>query len=338
MRILIIGATGGSHIGGSFFRAAGQLGYEAEFLDVAKAWRLGTLPQKVFWHFLGRRPLQLGAFSRQVVQACDIFRPDALISTGMAPVAMGVLRACHKMGVKCVNYSTDDPFSKVGRAAWFLMALPEYDVVFTPRRANIGELRNHGCPKVEYLPFGYDQELFYPPKELIAEEMASDLFFAGMADQGRLPFIAAALQAKLNVRLHGNCWDRYIETRDVSLGQADIPTIRRAISACRVALCGVRHENRDGNSMRTFEIPAVGACMVAEDTAEHREIFGEDGLRVRYFKTPTEMVEKTQWLLAHPAERERMKSSVHQHITTGQNTYTDRLSSMVNILMNSSDE
>ena len=330
MRILIVGATGGSHIGSSFHRAAEKLGHESEFLDIAEAWHHGTISQKVFWHFLGRRPLRLHSFGERVVQTCTRFRPDVLISTGMAPLTAGVLRSCRDMGVRCLNFSTDDPFSKSGRATWFLTGLVNYDLIFTPRHANIGDLKNHGCARIEYLPFGYDSDLFFPPNDPVAGEMASDLFFAGAADQGRVPFIAAALESGLKVRLHGRYWDRYPRTRGVSLGQADIPTIRRAVSACRVALCGVRHENRDGNSMRTFEIPAVGACMVVEDTMEHREIFGSDGMRVLYFKTPSQMVEQTKWLLERPHERTRLKQDVHQHITAGRNTYADRLTAMLN--------
>jgi len=224
-----------------------------------------------------------------------------------------------------VNYSTDDPFNKARPAPWFLSALPGYDIIFTPRRANLDDFKIHGCARVEYLPFGYDPDLFYLPTEPMMEQMASDLFFAGAADRGRLPFIAAALKAGLKVRLHGIYWDRHAETRGVSLGQADIPTLRRAIQACRVALCVVRHENRDGNSMRTFEVPAVGACMVAEDTEDHREIFGGEGECVLYFKTPEEMVRKTKWLLAEDAERERLKRQAHEGIVRGQNTYGDRL-------------
>ena len=84
--------------------------------------------------------------------------------------------------------------------------------------------------------------------------------------------------------------------------------------------------------MRIFELPAVGACMVVEDTAEHREIFGEEGGCVLYSKTPDEMVNKTKWLLERPDERERLKRNAHQHIISGRNTYGDRLASMINYL------
>lgn len=84
--------------------------------------------------------------------------------------------------------------------------------------------------------------------------------------------------------------------------------------------------------MRTFEVPAVGACMVVEDTLEHRQIFGEDGARVVYFKTAGEMVERTRMLLANEILRKKLRDNVHLHITKGVNTYADRLARMLNAL------
>jgi hypothetical protein len=179
------------------------------------------------------------------------------------------------------------------------------------------------------LPFGYDPDLFFAESADANCIQSDDLLFAGTADGQRVPYIAAAIEAGLAVRLHGIYWDRFQETRKIALGQADIPTLRNAIASCKVSLCLVRHENRDGHSMRTFEIPPVGACMVVEDTIEHREIFGSDTERVSYFSSPTEMLQRTRSLLSQQPIRERMAVAVQKHIVEGRNTYADRLESML---------
>ena len=94
-------------------------------------------------------------------------------------------------------------------------------------------------------------------------------------------------------------------------------------------LCRVRRANRDGHVMRSFEIPAVGGFMVAEDTAEHREIFGAEGERVCYFRTPAEAVERTRWAMSHPEERARMAASARALVIGGAHTYRDRLERML---------
>jgi spore maturation protein CgeB len=76
-------------------------------------------------------------------------------------------------------------------------------------------------------------------------------------------------------------------------------------------------------------MPAIGACMLVEDTGEHREIFGGDREAVVYFRSIGEMVEKLRWLLDHDCERRRLAASVHRLIISGKNTYKDRLISML---------
>ena len=98
----------------------------------------------------------------------------------------------------------------------------------------------------------------------------------GGADRDRVPFIAALGAAGFSIALYGDHWDRFPETKPYDRGYADPQTLRQATAAAKIALCLVRRANRDGHVMRSFEIPAIGACMLVEDTEEHREIFGPD--------------------------------------------------------------
>jgi spore maturation protein CgeB len=81
--------------------------------------------------------------------------------------------------------------------------------------------------------------------------------------------------------------------------------------------------------MRSFEVPAIGACMLAEDTAEHREIFGGDDEAVAYFGSIDEMVEKLRWLVKHDGERRRLAQAAYRLIRRGKHTYQDRLVTML---------
>ena len=81
--------------------------------------------------------------------------------------------------------------------------------------------------------------------------------------------------------------------------------------------------------MRSFEIPAIGGFMLAEDTQEHREILGPEGQCVLYFTSPAEAIEKARWALKNPVERRRMARAAHERIITGHNTYKDRLEQML---------
>ncbi len=69
--------------------------------------------------------------------------------------------------------------------------------------------------------------------------------------------------------------------------------------------------------------------MLAEDTREHREIFGEDGDSVRYFNTAPEMMERLRRLLSSAEERGRLAQRARGRITGGENRYLDRLQTMM---------
>jgi spore maturation protein CgeB len=69
--------------------------------------------------------------------------------------------------------------------------------------------------------------------------------------------------------------------------------------------------------------------MIAEDTGEHRELFGEEGECVLYFGGAREAIKKANWALGHASERRRMAAAAHQRIAQGGNTYRDRLLKML---------
>ncbi len=332
LKLLIIGQTGGTNVGESFLKAAISLKIEPVFINFRLAYSKSQLINQIYWHLLHKRHPKIKKFSQHVLQTCYEIRPQVILSTGIAPITKRVLENIGQMGVVCCSFLTDDPWSSTHYARWFFTALPFYDVIFTPRRANMADLKKIGCKNVVYLPFGFDPDLFYPEEAVNAEEksqFSSDILFAGGADQDRVNYISALINAGFRVGLYGSYWERYPQTRNFTKGQADVRTLRLATGNTKIALCLVRRANRDGNSMRTFEVPAVGACMLAEETQEHREIFGEEGQAVVYFRTIEEMLKKTTWLLAHEQERQKLAQNVHWLICQGGHTYKDRLQTIL---------
>ncbi len=333
-KVLVVGDPGVFHVGAHLSRAAAALGLRVMFCDATKAFGAPAWVTKVNWWLRGHRPPRLRAFSRQVAEACREFLPSWMLTTGLAPVEAWALEAIGKLGVGRLNYLTDDPWNPAHRPPWFLEALPLYDHVFSPRRANLAELRQAGCPTVSYLPFAYAPEVHFAEPRVSPEEekqFVSDVVFVGSGDRDRVPYISRMVREGFNLGLYGNRWQRFRETRGLSPGQADVRTMRLAIRGAKVALCLVRRANRDGNTMRTFEIPAIGTCMLTEDTEEHRDIFGRDGEAVAYFGSVEEMMQKLRWLLEHNEERRRLARAAHERITRGRHTYKDRLITMVGL-------
>ncbi|MGQ0737268.1 MAG: CgeB family protein [Acidobacteriota bacterium] len=330
-KLIIVGGSGGTNIGDSLLRGAGSLHLTARLIDASAAYRAPWPVARVNWWLRDHRPSRLRSFGKGVVEECRRFTPTTLLAIGLAPLTREALDEIGGLGIHTISYLTDDPWNPSSRSRWFFDALPGYGRVFSPRQANLSDLRRHGCARVGYLPFGVDPDLFYP--EALSEDdrrrYQSDVFFAGGADPERVPFVAALIQAGLDVALHGDYWGRFADTRAANRGHATPEVVRKGMQAAKLCLCLVRRANRDGLSMRSFEIPAVGGCMLAEDTAEHRALFGSDGEAVGYFQGPTDMVDTARRLIADPRQRARMAQAAHRLVSSQQSTYRDRLRTML---------
>jgi spore maturation protein CgeB len=334
MKLLLIGNRGGTNVAACFERAAHQLGIAPTILEARLAMDGSRWVVRFNWWLRSRRPTRLRWFSHQVVAHCQREQPDLLITTGAAPLTREALCIIGTLGIWRVSYLTDDPWNPAHRATWFLDALPEYDTVFSPRRSILEDLHGLGMSAIHYLPFAYDPHLHFSEPPATAEEQEhydADIVFIGTGDRDRVPLIAALAQQQFHISLYGSYWERFRATRLFTHGQADVSILRRATTGARVALCLVRRANRDGHVMRSFEIPAIGACMLVEDTAEHREIFGAEGEAVAYFRTIDEMIAKLRWLLDHDDERRRLAFAAHRRIVDGNHTYRDRLLTILNI-------
>jgi len=332
-RVVIVGNEGGTNVGGSLHRASAALPVEARLLNAYEAFAGPRIISRFNWWMRGRRPSHLRSFSRRVVRVCEEVRPKWLLTTGFAPLERQALDQIKRLGIETISYLTDDPWNEGGLRKWFFDALVAYDRVCSTRRANIADLERLGCRSVQYVPFGFDEDLFFPepPLPFEAATYATDVFFAGGADADRIPYLSAILDAQLTLSLYGDYWSRFRETRTATRGHASPEVLRKAIAGAAVCLCLVRRSNRDGHSMRSFEVPAAGGCMLVEDTDEHREFFGPSNEAVVYFQSIPDMIESVRRLVHEPETRSRLARAAHYKIAHGGFTYRDRMSSLLQL-------
>ena len=83
--------------------------------------------------------------------------------------------------------------------------------------------------------------------------------------------------------------------------------------------------------MRSFEAAAIGGCILAEDTADHRELFGPENHAVCYFRTIAEMVQQAKSLVADSEARRRLSLQLAKRLATGSHTYAHRLAAMLRL-------
>jgi spore maturation protein CgeB len=330
MTLLIVGFTEPGHMGNYLGAAAKQLGLDYTMVDAAKAHARSRIARSFYRHLCDKRPAWLRRFGDQVIDISVAARRNVVLTTGCAPLNRSHIERLCQLGIRVINYSTDDPWNPTQRAEWFLSALPAYDAIFTTRRANINDLRGCGVRAVHYLPFAYDPEVHRPSNDV--QGAPSDVLFVGGCDADRLPLINALIDQGLQLALFGGYWDRYSKTRSFWRGIASQEAIRSASAATRVCLCLVRRANRDGHTMRSFEAAAIGGCILAEDTADHRELFGPNDHAVRYFKDIPEMVQQAKSLIADPDARQRLTFQLRETFERRKHTYANRLATMLETL------
>lgn len=328
----IVGNKSDSHIGNHLSLAAETLKIKHELIDTNNAFIGNKILRKVLWK-LFKIPINLKSFSKTVVEKVTNNKSQMLITTGTAPLNFSGLKRLSEKKVISINYSTDDPWSAAHRAQWFFKAIIEYDKIFSTRKANLEQFTKLGA-KAAYLPFGYNPMTFYINEPCVnTAEEAQAVFFAGACDHDRKGIFKHLLHHKIPLSLWGGFWEKYgLE----SGGLLDSANIRAETARCMVSLILVRRANRDGSAMRSFEIPACGGCCVAEDTEEHREMFGPDGEAVLYFRTPEQLVRRIKEAFGNPELRARLRRNAHRAITGKPNTYVERLKTILEVVGESS--
>ena len=331
MKLLIIGIARPGHMGNYLTLAANQLGIDYSMIDAAGAEADSRIVRSFYWRLRGKRPARLARFGAEVLERCKGMNPSLVLGTGYAPLERSHIEALRARGARVVNYSTDDPWNPALRAPWFLSTTNAYDAVFTTRRANIEDFRRAGVRAVHHIPFGYDPEVHRPWPADKPAGRRSDVLFVGGCDSDRIPLINALIDAGLEVALFGGYWDRHMKTRPYWRGMADQNTIRAASAAACVSLVLVRRANRDDAVMRSYEAAAIGGCILAEDTPEHRELYGAEGEAAYYFNTIDELVHRAKMLVADAEFRGRLSTELRKRILAGAHTYADRLAEMIRL-------
>lgn len=317
-------------------RALSDLGFEVIPVSVSDF----PAPARV-WTFIARwlyaahlpiaypEPVGLNA---AMMAAARRVKPDVLWLDKGIFVRRRTIETIKKDNPDClvIGFSPDDMHARHNRSYQFDRQLDLYDAFLTTKSYNVAELTRSGCPKVVFVPNGYDPKTHRPmPVDAEAQRLGAAVAFIGTYEPDRARSLRSLALAGIPVRIWGANWQKW-RSRPPGAVVEGRPIYgddyARAISASAINLTFLRKTNRDLQTTRSIEIPAIGGFMLAERTDEHRELF-EEGLEAEFFGSDAELIEKCRYYLAHPEERRKIAEAGRRRCLASGYDYRSRLSS-----------
>lgn len=237
-----------------------------------------------------------------------------------------------------VSYSGDDMFAWHNRTWFYKWGLKHYDIVFTTKSYNAdpGELPSFGARRVVFVNNAYDPT--YHPIEVSEEERAelgADVGFIGSFEDDRFAAMLFLAEHGIRVRIWGNKWtgkigvhpNLRVEGKPLVNTESDL-RYTKGICSTRINLGFLRKMNRDLQTMRSVEIPACAAFLLAERTGEHRNLFKE-GIEAEFFVSNEELLAKVRFYLDHEADRAAIAAAARRRCIESGYSQLERMRTML---------
>ena len=216
----------------------------------------------------------------------------------------------HSPGSVLVSCSEDDMYARHSQTYWYLSGLKHYDIVFTTKTYNLAELKTLGARRTSLFLDSYDERLHR--RVVLADseikQLACDVGFIGTFETDRAERMLYLAEHGIRINVYGNGWSRWMgKTPGLIIHNKPLygDEYIKAINVAKINLCFLRKINRDEVTSRSVEIPACGGFMLGERTSRHQEFFAE-GAEAEFFDSNGEMLEKINYYLANPEEREEI--------------------------------
>ncbi len=235
-----------------------------------------------------------------------------------------------------LHYSPDDQFNLLNQSRRWRDSIPFYDLHVTTKSYNVSELEALGARDVLFIDNAYDPAVHRPLELTPAERrrFEAPVGFVGSFEGDRAEMVTRLAEAGVPVTVRGPGWRRFgkshprLTIRDEYLDRDDYA---RAVNATRINLGFLCKANRDKQTTRSAEIPAMGAFLLAERTNEHRRMYAE-GREAEFFDSFDELLAKCRHYLAHESERQRVAVAGYRRCVLGGYSNQGRLATVLDHL------
>jgi spore maturation protein CgeB len=237
-----------------------------------------------------------------------------------------------RKSAKVMVHFTPDTAFHANRSRHFFASASRYDLLVTTKSFEVKSYRRlAGAVRVMLVTQAYDDSLHR--STLLSAGKRSGVVFIGLCESDREKCIETLLAAGLPVRVGGRGWDRFVKKHVGShnftfLGNTVFgDQYAREYCTAQVGLGLLSKRFPELHTTRTFEIPACGAALATERTADTEEFFRADD--VIFFDNYAELAGRLCELLDRPEQLEKTAQKGHQRVVSDGYSYRSVLSKIL---------
>ncbi len=246
--------------------------------------------------------------------------------------------------IKLVWYAEDDMMNPAHLSRYVEQSLPLYDLWVTTKSYNAApeEMPARGVRCALFVNNSVDPDIHRPQPvdDATQVEFGADIGFVGTYERERAESIRKLCLAGLKVRVWGNSWDK-MPSRPAGLRIEGQPVYdleyAKTVSATKINLCFLRKDNRDLQTCRSIEIPAIGGFMLHERNDEMTGLLVE-GTEAAYFGDDEELIQACRHWLTNEDARQTIARNGHEKIVGNQFRHEDRIAYILEELYSTNSE
>jgi len=237
------------------------------------------------------------------------FHPELVVALQAERLSAETVLTLRRHGAMTVNWLGDDPWRAVP-----LSVVPAYDVWAVFDQTYRPWLMERGARRVEHLPVGCDPLLARagPLAPEVKQRWQSSICFVGSHIPRREEFLAVLTD--LGLSIWGPGWDR-----------AANPAVRQRVREARMlarhewlsafvaadVVVNIHAQGQEGLNLRVWEALAAKVCLVCDEKADLDRLL--PGLVVT-FRTPEQLRQQCQRLLADPTTRQQAAQQAQEYV------------------------
>lgn len=333
MKIVMVGETNFGSRTPQRVRALERLGHDVKVVSTVPAdWNYETPPSLAtrIRHRL-RIPADRALANAKLIEAAA-HGADVVIldnAKAIAPHTLTRLRAMQPHH-RLVWYSEDDMMNPAHRSRWVERSMPLFDLWVTTKSYNAAphEIPAFGVGRIMVVDNSFDpiDHSPVPVSSQEQDEWGAPVGFVGTYEAPRADMIRTLAQHGVHVRIWGNGWQKALFNHPlIRVENVPVygPQYQKVVASTAINLCFLRRGNRDRQTCRSVEIPAMGGFMAHEGSSEMAGILTPDQETV-YFETAEDLLGVCRRWLADPEGRQKIADAGKMKIRRGGYSHDDR--------------